>query len=164
MRRFWPFALSGALLTSCARLDPPPGGAVRMQAEEDVAEAVFVHMAEQMRRRPGWADQVSAVCLDIRGQDPRPEFLGRFNGRLPRTKAASGCGWNEPARSHVVDRTTGKPAIILEVSGIKWHTGRHVTVTCAYSEANLSAGGYTYDLTRRGTTWTVRWTRLEFIA
>jgi hypothetical protein len=98
-----------------------------------------------MKTRPGWAEHVSAICLEIRGKDPGPDFVSRFAGVIPSAKATWSCTWQEPFRSHVIDRSTDRPAIILEVSGIRWHTARHVTVTCGYSEANLSAGGYTYD-------------------
>lgn len=152
------------LLAGCERLDPPPSGQARAKAEADVAEAVFRHMLQEMKKRPGWAEHTSAICLEIRRKDPAPDFLERFAGVAPPIRAASSCTWTQPLSTHVIDRHTNKPATILEASGFRWHTGRHVTVTCGYAEASLSGGGYTYDLTRWGQSWRVRSSRLEFIA
>jgi hypothetical protein len=150
-------------LPACARLDPLPTGSTRSEREQDVAEIVLRDMIEKQRGRPGWTTHVGAVCLAIRNQDPSPIFLERFAALLPPAKPASACAWSGTF-GHVVDSETGKPAIVLEVSGIKWHTGSHATVTCSYLQARLSAGGYTYDVVRSGSGWRVRWTRMEYIA
>jgi hypothetical protein len=147
------------VLAGCARLDPPPVGTARTAAEEAVAEAVFRHM---LIANHDWSPRPSTACLTVRGRDAAATTLAALVGNGPVVKRGSACAWQ--ARSRVIDLENGEDAILLTVAFFDWHTGSHVTVESTYEEANLSAGGYGYDLVHRGGTWVVRRFRTKWIA
>ena len=107
------------------------------------------------------ANKVSA-SLCINGQDPSPEFLGRFNGLLPTPLPCSSSLYSEKL-GKLVKRGTAEPMISFSVSEIKLVSPTSATAIGRYYEAPLSSGGYSFKLSKVDGKWLVQEHSMDWI-
>jgi hypothetical protein len=144
---------------------PLPAGDVRVAEEHEIAEEVLRWLIVDLAKRPNWHVYVKTVCVGVREKDPSARLIAN----LPRrggamVKARSECAWSE-AHGHMVDKTNSAQAISLDVDKITWQSGDRVSAIGEYSEASLSAGGYTFQLVReKPGWWRVRSARMDWIS
>ena len=136
-----------------------------MAEEQAIAEEVLRWLIVERAKRPDWQVYVKAVCVGVGEKDPSVQLIAN----LPRpggaiVKARSECSWSRQP-GHVMDKATAAQAVSLEVGGITWRAGDHVSAIGEYSEASLSAGGYTFELARvEPGWWRVRSARMDWIS
>lgn len=80
-------------------------------------------------------------------------------------KARSECAWSGPLSGHMIDKASSEQAVSLDVGKVAWQSGNSVSAVGEYSEASLSAGGYTLQLMRvEPGWWRVRSARMDWIS
>lgn len=149
----------------CAPAVPVPAPDVRLAEEQAIAEEVLRWLIVERAKRPDWHVYVKTVCVGVGEKDPSVPLIAN----LPRrggaiVKARSECTWSGHL-GHVIDKASAAQAISLEVGGITWRAGDRVSAIGEYSEASLSAGGYTFELARvESGWWRVRAARMDWIS
>ncbi len=121
------------------------------QAEE-VIEAAFRQqvgfwLTEDARKAS------TVICLAIEqagvSHSVTADYLKRFRGR-PELRRSAEC---EPHKSGALERATGKPAILLDVGGIKWIGPDEAWVSVRHYRSQLSSGEQPYRVVRDQARW-----------
>ena len=129
-------------------------------AEFDVAEALFRHQFQH--NASAVQTNAAAYFLSIRGQDPDPVFLKRFDGNTPPVKMKSEHGMNK--KGVVVDPKSGRHALIFKIEGITMKSSDEAIVCGGYGEGPMSASGNTYILKKENGKWVVTSDKMRWIS
>jgi hypothetical protein len=129
-------------------------------AEGDIAEAVFRH---QFQHNASGAQTNAAVYyVSIKGRDPDPAFLARFDGQVPPVKKKSEHGVSK--KGSVVDPKSGRHALTFSVDEITMKSPDEAVVRGGYGEGPLSASGNTYTVKRQNGKWVVTGNVMNWIS
>lgn len=143
--------------------DKPPVPArpiVRVQAEDDIREAVFRHMFQ--RNASSLQQGAAAYFLQLGdGQDPSDILIQRFAGHTPPVKKVS---QSTVGPQGVVDKETGGRGLLFEIDSIKWLFDTEVEVAGGYYEGNVSSSGNTYTVRLQDGKWMVVEDRMHRIS
>jgi hypothetical protein len=135
----------------------------RTSQEDDIRETVFRHQFDH--NASGQQKRAHAYCLAIlvgnEQSDPLDQFIKRFAHHKSPVRKASACHWDS---IEVVDKRTGRPALIFQVSRITWISDTEVTVDGGYEEGNVSSSGNTYTVTKRNGKWEVTHDQMNVIS
>lgn len=118
--------------------------------EEDLLEALFRYLFEH-NASSGTANRgADSYFLSIRGNDPSPDFLSRFEQvKLP----------VRPGSQFEIGK-----GVMFRVDEVKRIDGRRVEIEGGYYEARQSSSGNTYVLEKRGGCWRVTADRMHWIS
>jgi len=97
------------------------------------------------------------VFLSIRGKDPRDAFMEQFPMVKEPVQKGSGAEYKKNNNSWVflVDRSTGKKAVLLSVNSIKWLSSDRVEVSGGAYWHSLRFDVGTYRLAKKENRWLV---------
>ncbi len=98
-------------------------------------QAVFDYQFANNRSSVGKNAAVYFIGLE-QGQDPRKEFLHRFDEHRPRVEPLSMAGREN---HRVIDLQTGQPALIFQVRKVTESGSHAMLIETGYYEAELSA-------------------------
>jgi hypothetical protein len=111
-----------------------------LQIQQAVLRYQFEHNAS--------ANRSAIFCIAISGGntdvDAPAKLLEGLNDATHKAVRSSDCNGNEG--NGVIERSSGKPALMLNVGQVKWLAPDDVEVDGGYYEASLSASGNTYRL------------------
>ena len=144
-------ARMGCLLIATA-VSADGAAAASNRTVDDVAEAVFrQQMSLWLEGSTG--DSQTVLCLAIE-RDSLPEavsreFLQRFKiqGRLRSRGECDG------RKEGAIERTTGRPAILVTVGAMKWLSGDEAEVTVHHFRSQRISGTRSYRVVRERSRW-----------
>ena len=123
----------------------------------DLFEVFFRYKFEN--NSSGQKQDAEAYFLEIKGEDPSPEFLARFKGHSPPVKKGSEF---VPESSIAIEgkAPTEGNGLLFRIDSYRWISvfRNCVKISGGYSEAELSASWASYIWIRRNGKW-----ELEFI-
>lgn len=120
--------------------------------EDDIRETVFRYEFEH--NASAQQQDAAAYCLsfgDVKDIDPPGNFIKRFAHHKPPVRKASAC----KSGDFVVDKRTGKAALVFRVTKIEWISSTEVEVDGGYYEGNMSASGNGYRAKKELGKWKV---------
>ncbi len=125
------------------------GQAARKDAELEIREAIIRFQIKT------WELTADSYCVSINGKDPHEEFLKRFQP-LP-VKGASGCRKKTIGKVQisVLDKRTGKLAVIFDLGSIRWLSDGKVEVEGGYVCGSLCMAEGTYHVVQESRGWVV---------
>ena len=137
-----------AVLSGCAGMTP----AERSAAEPDILETVFRYQFQ----RGGASGQTepAAYFLEVRGGDPSPELLKRFDGHRPPVHPASKAMVSDLAG--VADPGTGEAGVLFSVDDLRWLEDGGVRVRGGYRRSDAQVDGNLYRVVREQGEWRVQ--------
>jgi hypothetical protein len=145
-RRFASFC---ALLTVAIAVRALPQESSKKVAEDGVREAVYRYQIQT------WELAAHSYCLSMNGKDPSREFLGRFRplpvvagSRCKRKKTLAGEG--------VVDKTSGKPSVLLATGKLSWISDSEAELEGSYNCATLCWASGIYHATLEDGRWVIK--------
>jgi hypothetical protein len=129
-----------------------------LQIQQSVLRYQFEHNAA--------ANKYNIFCIAIsKGEttsDAPAKLIQSLNDATHKLVKSSDCNENEG--NGVTERASGKPALMLNVSQVKWLTKDEVIVKGGYYEASLSSSGNTYQLKKISGVWRVMKDELNWIS
>ena len=137
----------------CALISIALADTGRILQEGDIRKAVFRYQFKDPEFKQ--QEKPSFYCLSL-GEtiptDPSDDFLRRFAYNRPPVQKASACG---DRNGGVVDKRTGKRAVIFYIMSITWISDTAVTVEGGYVEGNVGGADYVYTVNREKRKWKV---------
>ncbi len=134
--------------------------AARAADRLDVLEAVFRHQFD--KNASGGQRNVDYFFLSLdERRDPPAELLARFKDHTPKVLPVS---FATSAAGRVRHKDLGGRGLIFRVESIVWLDENTAEVKGGYYEANLSASGNTYRVTRTDGRWKVTKDRMNWIS
>jgi hypothetical protein len=129
-----------------------------LQIQQAVLRYQFEHNAS--------ASRANIFCIavgDVRSSVDAPaKLIQGLNDTSHKVLNSSEC--NENQGEGVIEHSSGKPALMLNVGQVKWSAIDEVEVDGGYYEASLSASGSTFQLKNVSGVWRVVKARLNWIS
>jgi hypothetical protein len=129
-----------------------------LQIQQTVFRYQFEHNAA--------ANKYDIFCIAIsKGKtdsDAPTKLIQGLNDVRHKVVKSSDC--DENAGNGVIERASGKPALMLNVGQVKWLTEDEAVVEGGYYEASLSASGNTYGLKKMSGVWKVIKDQMNWIS
>jgi hypothetical protein len=115
-----------------------------------IVEAACRHLLQQLASARPYPLR---YYLALRGGDPQASLLRRVRALAPGVQPRSQC--RVSARSGVVDRTTGDPGVILEVSQVSWRYATAAEILAGYFATPWHAAAFRSRVVYDGVQWSL---------
>jgi hypothetical protein len=119
---------------------------------DDVAEAVF------RQQISFWLDEAAVasgtvICLARDGGNPPQGVSQEFLRRFKTQSGLRSSGECEARKDGAIERSTGKPAIVVTVDAVKWLSGDEAQVTVHHFRSPRVSGTRIYRVVRERSRW-----------